>query len=251
MQSFEKKSLNPGVRSNATPADIGLPYERLSIPSGARRLDGFLVRADGACPRTAAVLLFHGRGETIADWIKVQHRLHDSCISSLAFDYSGHGRSSPPGTVANLNADALAAYAAFLKLFPPSERRCLLSHSLGGAPLLYAAIHASAAPDCVVMASPFSSLRAMAIQGGLPKPLGFILPDVWDNVQMAGALKSPLMWVHSRTDQTIPIAFGRAVYDAKVGAKTAVIITGFNHNAIYDLTPAVIWSPITAFILGP
>jgi len=165
LRSFEKRTLNPGVRSSATPADVGLQYTRLSIPSGPRRLDGFLVWADGACPRTAAVLLFHGRGETIADWIKVQRRLYDGCISSLAFDYSGHGYSSPPGTVANLNADAMASYDAFLKLFPPTERHCLFSHSLGGGPLLYAATHASVRPDCVVMGTPFSLLRAMAAMG--------------------------------------------------------------------------------------
>ncbi len=250
LRSFEKKTLNPGVRSSATPADLGLQYKRVSIPSGPRRLDGFLVLADASCSKTAAVLLFHGRGETIADWIKVQGRLHDGCISSLAFDYSGHGYSSPPGTVANLNADALAAYGAFLKLFPPTERRCLLSHSMGGGPLLYAATHASVGPDCVVMGSPFSSLRAMAVLGGLPKLLSFILPDVWDNVQMTSRLKAPLLWFHSQTDRTIPISFGREVYDAKIGAKTAVVVTGFDHNAIYELTPAVIWSPITAFIRG-
>ena len=205
--------------------------------------------ADSSCSRTAAVLLFHGRNETIADWIKVQRRLHDDCISSLAFDYSGHGYSSPSGTVANLNADAVAAYEAFLKLFPPPARHCLLSHSMGGGPLLYAATHAAVRPDSVVMASPFSSLRAMAVLGGLPKPLSFLLPDVWDNVQMAGSLKAPLLWFHSQTDQTIPISLGREVYDAKIGEKTPVLVTGYNHNAIYASTPAAIWSPITAFIL--
>jgi hypothetical protein len=61
----------------------------------------------------------------------------------------------------------------------------------------------------VVMGSPFSSLRAMAVLGGLPKPLSFLLPDVWDNVQMVGSLKAPLLWFPSQTDQTIPILFWR------------------------------------------
>lgn len=191
------------------PTDGGLQYKRVSILSGPRRLDGFLVLADGNCPRTAAVLLFHGRGETIADWINVQRTLHDSCLSSLVFDYSGHGYSSPLGTVANHNPDALAAYGAFLKLFSTTERRCPLSHSMNGGPLSYAVTHASVRPDCVVMGSPFSSLRAMAVLGGLPKPLSFLLPDVWDNVQMVGSLKAPLLWFPSQTDQTIPILFWR------------------------------------------
>jgi alpha-beta hydrolase superfamily lysophospholipase len=248
-KSFEAKTLNPGFRSAATPADVGVKFERLATPSGGRKLDGFLVRADASCPRTAAVLIFHGRGETIADWVGVQRRLHDSCISSIVFDYSGHGRSSPPGTIANLNADAVAAYQTFMARFPSSERRCLLSHSMGGGPMLFAATRPGAAPDCVVVASPFASLKAMAIAGGLPRFVAVVMSDPWDNAKAAPALKAPMLWVHSQADTTIPIASGRAVFDAKTGQKAAVVLRGFNHNAIYKLEPAVIWSPVDAFIL--
>jgi len=93
LDSFEKTALNPGLHSSATPVDIGLPFTRVSIHSGQRRLDGFLVRAPETCPApSAAVLLFHGRNETAPDWIKAQKYLHDRCVSSLIFDYSGHGR---------------------------------------------------------------------------------------------------------------------------------------------------------------
>lgn len=89
MGCIRKDTLNPGKRSEATPADVGLTYERLSIPSGNRQLDSFLVRAKDSCRPTAALLIFHGRGETIADWIRVQRYLYDRCISSIIFDYSG------------------------------------------------------------------------------------------------------------------------------------------------------------------
>lgn len=247
--SFEKNTLNPGFRSAATPADLGLKFERVAIPSGPRVLDGFLVRAEASCLETAAVLIFHGRDETIADWIKVQQRLHESCISSLAFDYSGHGRSTPPGTIDNLDADAVAADRFFLKAFPATERRCLLSHSMGGGPMLYAATNSGVAPDCVVIASPFASLRAMAVLSGFPRWLSFLMPDKWDNVVMAARLRAPMLWIHSEADKTIPIAQGRKVYEAKTGPKTAVILSGFNHNAIYEKMPPEIWSPITNFVL--
>jgi len=94
--SFEKNTLNPGELSQATPADFGLPFERISIPSNDRQLDAFLVRAEASCQPALALLIFHGRGETTADWIDVQKFLHRKCVSSLTFDYSGHGRSSPP-----------------------------------------------------------------------------------------------------------------------------------------------------------
>ena len=248
-EPFERGTLNPGVRSAATPATVGLKFDRISIASGDRRLDSFVVRAEQSCPDSAAVLIFHGRGETIADWIKVQRVLHDACISSMTFDYSGHGHSSPPGTIDNLNADSLAAYDAFRKVFP-SGRRCLLSHSMGGGPMLYAAVDANAAPDCVVIASPFSSLREMAVRGGAPRWLMWLASDAWDNAEMAGRLKGPMLWMHSRSDGTIPIELGREVFNAKSGAKQALVVSGFNHNAIYERTPNEIWAPAIAFIRG-
>ena len=249
-QTFERTTLNPGVRSNATPGDVRLKFERISIPIGQRKLDSFVVRAELSCRGTAAVLIFHGRRETIADWIGVQRLLHDACISSMTFDYSGHGRSSPPGTIENLNADSNAAYDEFFNLFPRPERRCMLSHSLGGGPMLHAAVAARVGPDCVVIASPFSSLREIAVRGGMPRWLSWLASDAWDNVELASQLAAPMLWIHSRSDTTIPIELGHAVFDAKKGEKSALVLTGFGHNAIYESRPTQLWTPVVTFILG-
>jgi len=247
--SFERDTLNPGLRSDATPAAIGLPFERIAIPSGERVLDAFGVDADRGCGSRGAVLIFHGRGETVADWIRVQQSLRARCVSSIVFDYSGHGRSTPAGTIANLNADAVAAEDWFLRSFPSSERRCLLSHSMGGGPMLFAAAR-SAEIDCVVLASPFSSLREMAVRDGLPSWLSFIMPDVWNNARAVERLRVPLLWVHSQADTTIPDELGRSVYEAAAVAKSSLILSGFDHNAIYEVAPPEIWDGVAAFVRG-
>ncbi len=247
--SFEKSTLNPGLRSNTTPGDLGIPFQRISIASESRQLDAFLVPAGAECKKHVAVLIFHGRNETIADWVAAQKRLRDGCIASLAFDYSGHGRSSGPGTIAHLNIDAVAAYAAFIKLTPTS-RHCLFSHSMGGGPMLWAATSSIAAPDCIVIANPFSSLRSMAERSGMPKLLGVLMPDAWDNVSLVKRIHAPLLWIHSRADRTIPIAEGRAVFDAAPDPKRALILDGYDHNAIYRELPDEIWTPMTVFIRG-
>jgi fermentation-respiration switch protein FrsA (DUF1100 family) len=247
---FEKSTLNPGVRSEATPAEVGVAFERVAIPSSGRILDGFLVRADRSCAPATAVLIFHGRGETIADWVKVQKYLHSHCVSSLVFDYAGHGHSTGVGTVDHLNEDAVAADTFFLAAFQSASRRCLLSHSLGGGPMLFAATQPSAHPDCVVAANPFSSLREMAALGGMPKAQVWAISDVWDNVDRVKQLDAPLLWVASRADTTIPIALGEEVYEAKPERKASVTLDGFSHNAIYLDTPDAIWTPILAFVKG-
>lgn len=246
---FERDTLNPGLRSAATPGDLGVPYERVLIHSGPRRLEGFYVPAAQGCGAPAAVLIFHGRNETIAEWGEAQRRFRQECIASLAFDYSGHGRSDGPGTIANLDEDAMAAYQALLAL-APAGRRCLFSHSMGGGPLLRAATAPGAAPDCIVLASPFSSLRSMAERGGLPRLLGALMPEAWDNAARVPQVRAPLMWIHSRSDETIPIEEGRTVFDRAPEPRFAVITEGHRHNAVYQDFPADIWDPMTAFIRG-
>lgn len=247
--SFEKGTLNPGFRASTTPGDLGVPFQRVRINSGPRQLDGFFVPAPATCQAPVAVLIYHGRGETIAEWGAAQKRFREACIASLAFDYSGHGRSGGPGTIANLDNDAVAAYEAFITLTPTS-RHCLFSHSMGGGPMLWAATSPAAKPDCIVIANPFSSLRSMAIQSGMPKLLGALMPDVWDNVSQIKRVRAPLFWIHSRADQTIPIAEGRAVFDAAPPPKKALTLDSYGHNAIYEQLPDEIWAPMTAFIRG-
>jgi uncharacterized protein len=246
---FEKGTLNPGFRSGATPGDLSVPFQRVRIASGSRQLDGFLVPAAADCDKQVAVLIFHGRNETVADWVAAQKRFSVACITSLAFDYAGHGRSGGPGTIANLNDDAVAAYEAFIKLTPIS-RHCVFSHSMGGGPMLWAATSPVSTPDCVVIASPFSSLRSIAERNGMPKLLGVFMPDVWDNVSRAKRIHAPLLWIHSRADQTNPIAEGQAVFDAAPNPKRALILDGYGHNAIYQELPEQMWTPMTAFIRG-
>jgi len=175
--TFEWTTLNPGFRSAATPGDLGLSFQHVNMQSGPRKLDAFFVPASSECVRPAAVLIFHGRGETIAEWGKAQQHFHDACIASLAFDYSGHGRSDGAGTIENLNADAVTAYQKFIKL-TPNQRHCLFSHSMGGGPMLWAATAKGTSVDCIVIASPFSSLTSMAEHGGLPKLLGALMPEL-------------------------------------------------------------------------
>jgi uncharacterized protein len=80
--------------------------------------------------------------------------------------------------------------------------------------------------------------------------LGVLMPDEWDNVSRVKRIQAPLLWIHSRADQTIPIAEGQSVFDAAPNPKRALIIDGYGHNAIYQELPEQIWTPMTAFIRG-
>lgn len=248
-RGFERDTLNPGVPSGQRPLVAAPGLERIAVPSGERSLDARLARPGAGCPAsTAAVLVFHGRNETVADWAAVQALLGDQCIASMTVDYSGHGSSTPPGTIANLNQDAESAARAFVQRFAGARRRCVLGFSMGAALALQATAGAGVPVDCVVLVSPFDALRGMAVRSGTPRAVTAFLSDAWNNTVMAARLDVPLLWVHSEDDEIVPVAAGRAVYDAAGGPKAAATLRGFGHNAIHRQRPPEIWEPILRFV---
>jgi alpha-beta hydrolase superfamily lysophospholipase len=245
---FESKTfLNTGPNGPETPATVGLGFDRLRIPSGHRLLDTYLVRAPAACQPRVAVLIFHGVMETISEWVLAQKFLYDHCISSLVFDYSGHGDSSRPGTIGHLNEDAIPAYATFVSQFP-GERLCVLGHSMGNSPLLESLPSFRPAPSCVVVANAFSSLRDAGRKRGTSIFLLYAIPDAWNNIENAKLVRVPLLVVYSDADKVNPPTMGQSIFDSAPQPKQLAVLHGFPHNALYRTPTEEWWAPVLRFL---
>jgi uncharacterized protein len=242
-----KKFLNTGPNGPETPATVGLAFDRLRIPSGSRILDAYLVRAPAACQPRVAVLIFHGVMETISEWVLAQKFLYDHCISSVVFDYSGHGDSSRPGTIGHLNEDAIPVYASFVSQFP-GERLCVLGHSMGNGPMLESVSHFRPPPSCVVVANAFSSLRDAGRKRGTSSILLYAIPDAWDNVENAKLVRIPLLVVYSDADRVNPPAMGQRIFDSAPEPKQLAVLHGFPHNALYRTPTEDWWAPVLRFL---
>lgn len=250
LQYFEPKFLTTGPNGPETPESVGLTYERAKIASSNRTLDGYLVQASPACQPKVALLIFHGVMETISDWVKAQGFLYQHCVSSLIFDYSGHGDSSMPGTIKNLDQDSIAAYAWFASRFANDTRLCVLSHSMGSGPMLDALPSFQPAPACVVVANAFSSLRDAGVHRGTPRILIYMTPDVWNNVKNISRNRAPLLLIHSDADTVNPIAMGQRIFQAAPEPKQMVVLHGFKHNDLYKNPSEQWWAPVLQFLQG-
>lgn len=233
------------------PDDFGAASEMVWVESGDRSLQASIVRAPFTCVDKIALLLFHGRGETISDWAKAQVFLSRQCISSMVFDYSGHGSSTPPAHIYTLNADAAAAYADFVRRFPSPERRCVLGHSMGVAPMLEAYPSWRPAPDCTVAASGFSSLEDTALVSGAPALIASLLRDTWNNVRAISAVHGPLLIIHSDSDAVIAPSMTQRLEAAAPAMALHAMVHGFDHNALYETPSLAWWTPVLTFLRQP
>ena len=251
LQSAEKNLMILHKNGTQKPDDFGAAADTVWIQSGDRRLQASIVRAPSNCGDKVAVLLFHGRGETISDWAKAQAFLNQQCISSMAFDYSGHGSSTPPAHISTLNADAVAAYADFVERFPASERHCILGHSMGVAPMLNAYPLFRPAPVCTVLASGFSSLEDSARASGAPAAIALLLRGTWNNVRAISVVHGPLLLIHSDADKVIAPGMAERLEAAAPMTAIRVTVHGFDHNALYESPRLAWWAPVLTFLREP
>ena len=165
-----------------TPADVGLVYENLAIPVASRTLQGWYVPATGPSRHDAAVLIFHGVGGTIADWVPMLRYFSSHGIAAMIFDYSAYGNSTGEREYSNLPKDGAAALALFYRKTGPGVRRYVLGESMGAGVALQSVNGADSSLDGLVLIAAWRSWRGwLSDTGRVPCWLTWILPDVFNN----------------------------------------------------------------------
>ena len=245
----QRAGFEPPPPGHERPSDLALRFDSLSIGSGERTLDAWWIPAEGA--DSGAVLLFHGNAETIDEWLAAARLLHGHHLDVMLFDYSGYGRSTGQPSVNAAIEDGVSALRAFERRVPRGVRRTGAGLSLGCAVLMESAVRYPGALDGVALMEPFSSGRDAAVQLKLlPGWAALLMPDAFDNVRLARALRVPLLVVHSTGDRKFPVEFARRIADAAVVPKRLVVLDGFEHADARRRPSEAYWGPVVEFAQG-
>jgi len=192
----------------ATPAEIGLSFEDLSIETAdGERLHGWWVPSPSSEVR-GAVLIFHGNAGNIAGRLIFLERLGRSGFSVLLFDYRGYGRSTGSPSEAGTYLDARAARRAL----PPVDGPIIyLGVSLGGA--VAAALAVESPPDGLILQSTFTSARDMARLHYPVIPAAFV-PDANKTAHQVAAVELHRIAPGPKRLERVPGADHNDVLDA-------------------------------------
>jgi alpha-beta hydrolase superfamily lysophospholipase len=226
-------------------------------PLGARDL--WIDAADGVRlharihegPRSLAkVLLFHGNGETVADYDEFVSQFWGAKADLAVVDYRGYGQSDGSPSLRSCLADAHAAARAILADGRRELPLLVMGRSLGSACAAELASHSARFElQGIIFESGFTDLYDFIRRRGLRPPAQLPEEDLvaYCPLRKLASSDVPLLVLHGSHDELIPATDGKAAYDsAKALDKRLVLIPGAGHNDL--MFHPLYWESIARFV---
>lgn len=234
----------PQPATDGTPADLGLPEERVHLESvNGTRLHGWYIPVDGAAP---GVVVLHGWGSNSALMLPLAPHLHAAGFHVLFIDARNHGLSEHDSFSSLPRfAEDLEVAAAWLGAKPEVTSVGVIGHSVGAGAAILAASRGDLL-DAVVSVSSFAHPGEMmrqqmermpraarfVILEAVQRMIGFRFDEIAPRNRIA-LVEVPVMLVHGDADGVVPIS---SMYELSAANPTAELLT-VPDGAHSDLTP--------------
>jgi fermentation-respiration switch protein FrsA (DUF1100 family) len=212
----------------ATPADVGLPFESVAMNAGdGVRLHGWFLPAAEA---RGAVLYLHGNGGNISHRLLPLEVLNALGLAVLILDYRGYGESQGRPSESGTYLDAEAGWR-----YLTTERRIdagavvLYGESLGGAVATWLATRVR--PAALILESAFTSVRDMASTHYPIFPAGLMLRIHYPTLERIPKVACPVLVIHSPEDEIVPFEQGQRLFRAAATEKQFLKRSGGHNDA--------------------
>ncbi len=238
----------PRLKERGTPADCGLEYSQLQVPTvGGHRLYGWLVPA-GDAPCT--LILLHGWGGNAEVMLPLALPFHRAGFNLLLFDARNHGRSDEDGFSSMPKfAEDLGQMIDWLKQNHPDacQSILLLGHSVGAAAVLLEVARRSdisAVISLSAFAHPEGMMRRYLSTLRLPEPLLRLVLEYiqwrigwrFDAIAPANTIRKvscPVLLVHGSADLRVPPSDAREILAAGAKERVALLeVEGAGHESV-------------------
>ena len=216
----------PGRVLTASPDDIGLDYEDVSlVTSDNEKLHGWYIPA---AEPTGVVLFFHGNAGNISHRLDSVEVFHELNLDVLIIDYRGYGESTGKTSEQGTYLDAQSAWEYLVGTRGiAADQIVIFGRSLGGAVASWLA--ARVTPGAVILESCFTSGPDMADRLYPFLPVRWITRLKYPVIDNVKHFSSPLLVIHSQQDEIIPFDMGQSIFATAPAPKDFLEITG-DHN---------------------
>jgi alpha-beta hydrolase superfamily lysophospholipase len=201
-----------------------------------RSKDGARVRAAFFPPPTGqahTAVIFHGNGETISNGVGFAEDLRARGLGAVLFEYRGYGVSmdSGPPSERGIYDDAECVLNALTDRGISPNRIALVGFSLGtgvAAEMAHRGLGAS-----LTLVSPYTSMVAMGERIVPWLPVAWLLPDKFDTLSKARAIKVPTLVAHGNADEVVPFEMGSMVA-AAIASATLMPFPDGHHGDLFS-----------------
>lgn len=205
---------------------MGLEYDIIELmTSDDVRLNAWYVPAKR---ERATLLFFHGNAGNITNRLESIKIFNDLGLSVFIVDYRGFGKSKGYPSLKGVGLDARAAWS-WLTVEKNKNPNTIIvfGRSLGGA--IAIDLVSDVKPAALIIESTFASLADMVLVPTLVPLARILIGDWWNSERSVVSMEFPAFFAHSPEDEVVPYAQGRRVYDAYVGEKEFLVLSG-GHN---------------------
>jgi pimeloyl-ACP methyl ester carboxylesterase len=217
----------PGKTLTATPWDIGLAYEPLTLTTADHlAISAWFVPAKDAW---GTLLFCHGNAGNISSRLDSVRIMNSLGLNVLIFDYRGYGQSQGEPDEQGTYADADAAWRHLVEDRRIDPRSILIfGRSLGSA---VAAETALRHPDAggLILESGFTSIADMGKEIIPYLPVDLLVRYRYATKEKVSRIPMPKLIIHSPDDEVIPFHHGKELFQKAAPPKTFLQIQG-SHN---------------------
>lgn len=232
----------PHAGGPQTPADWGLAHQEFFLESGPGRIHGWWIPGTEQGP---VVLYSHGNAATISALREYAQLFHQMGMGVLLYDYRGYGRSEGQPDEAGLYADGEAAWRHLTGELGVSPRRVVCyGHSLGGGVATWLAMHHPGL--ALVVEGSFTSIPQLGKEL-YPFVPNWVARISFDNLSRMARVQAPVLVIHAREDEVVPVSHGRRLHEAAREPKGLLEIAG-SHNRGFVAAGREDWSAFQQFV---
>lgn len=213
---------------DTTPAAWGMRFVDVTFDSSGNRLHGWWIPGEGEAP---VVLFFHGNASVISGLRGHAELFHRLGFGVFLFDYRGYGESTGEPSEAGVYADSEAACRHLTEVLRvPGERILYYGHSLGGGAATWVASRHPA--RALILEGTFLSIPDRGVELYPYLPIRLLSRIHFDNIGRIRTIRMPLLVIHSRDDEVIPVHHGRQLFEAANEPKQFLETRGTHNTTV-------------------
>jgi len=225
---------HPTREFEASPTELRRPFEdvRFKAADGVE-LHGWFFPANTTSQRAhLAFLVCHGNGGNISHRLGLCAALLETGAGVFIFDYRGYGQSHGRPGEEGTYRDAQAAHAWLRQKGFRGENIVALGESLGGGVVSELALRETVAG--IVLQSTFTSIPDIGAELFPWLPVRWISSIKYDTRSKLPRLRTPVLVMHSRTDDLVGFHHAEKLFAAANEPKMFCKLLGAHNEAVWE-----------------